>query len=153
MDGDLGMAGNFDYNGKLRYLGKKVKVKGSGSMNFDGVPCEENCEDQFLQNVVAWNSIGKMNKQSSSKIVRNENINIYPVPAKSFIVIESSFIERGSSVVKVLDASGKVLMVDHWNRADNKFTLNINKLSDGLHFIQVQNKNGQGNFTGRFIKE
>jgi predicted outer membrane repeat protein len=48
-DADFGMAGYFNYNGKLKYNGKRVKVRGLGSFNVDAEPCqEENCEELFM---------------------------------------------------------------------------------------------------------
>jgi len=153
MDADFGMAALFNFNGKLSYKGKKIHMKGKGTMNFDGIPCEENCRDQFLKRPVAWENPGKINKPPGLNGIFVDGVHIYPVPARNSLTLESDNQQNGSSLVKILDANGKVLKVEKWNRNANQVTIDLNRLHKGLHFIQVVSENGKDGFTKQFIKE
>ena len=152
-DADFGMAGYFDYNGKLVFNGKKLQVMGKGSLNFDGVPCENDCEEQFLP--LASGGVRGNNKSAElpSAVSMTKAILIYPVPAGDFLVLESADTENGTSLVKVLDASGRVLLTDKWNRQETTHTLRIDKLNSGLHFLQVVSENPDDTFTERFVRK
>jgi len=152
LDEDFGMAGYFNYNGKLRYKGKKLQVKGLGSMNVDGIPCEENCEEQFVQQTEEKGWGKRKNASHGTFHINEELIKIYPVPAKDYLVLESSPIE-GVSVVKILDASGRTLITENWSRNEYRHTVRLDKLNSGLHFIQIIPSNSGDVFSGKFVKE
>lgn len=151
-DGDFGLAGYFNYNGKLEYQGKKLQVKGLGSMNVDGEPCEADCEQQFRHLTV--NNNLRFNKNAAIQVnnFSESPIHIYPVPAGEFLMLESAIPGNGISVVKIIDSSGRIVYTGQWNRKENKFTIDLHKLVSGLHIVKVESGNSADTFTGRFVR-
>lgn len=151
-DEDFGLAGYFNYNGKLTYKRKKIKVKGLGSMNVDGIPCEDNCEEQFKQpeETKGWGRFKSASFDNTN--LTDESIKIYPVPAKNYLVLES-IPAAGVSVVRILDVSGRTLITENWLRHEGRHTIRLDKLNSGLHFIQIIPTNTGDVFSGKFVKE
>ena len=73
----------------------------------------------------------------------SEKVNIYPNPAKSYIVIENTKIKSES--LQILDITGKTIYQTISNKA--KQTINIDKLKSGIYFIRI------GSTIQKFIKE
>jgi|GEM_PF-2281465 len=151
-DADFGLAGYFGYNGKLTYNGQKLQVKGLGSLNADAEPCqEENCEDLFLS--FASDEV-KLTKSAALSGSATESIyRVYPVPAGEVLVVESSFAEEGTFKIRILDATGRVLITDTWDRRQFRHSIMLDKLNSGLHILQVISENSDGIFIGRFLKK
>ncbi len=151
-DADFGIAGYFNYNGKLTYNGKKRQVKGLGSLNADAEPCqEENCEELFMQ---SHSEMGpRMKSATLSGNYSESGFKIYPVPAGETLVIESSSAQDGILNVRIMDITGRVLVTGIWDRSNSRHSIRLDKLNSGPHILQVFSENSDGIFTTRFIKQ
>jgi predicted outer membrane repeat protein len=151
-DADFGIAGYFTYNGKLTYKGKRSQVKGLGSFNADADPCqEENCEELFM---LPASGMGHSHKSATLPGNDSESgFKIYPVPAGEVLMLESSFAAEGFSSVRILDATGRVVVTDTWDRSQPSHSVRLDKLNSGLHILQVISGNTDGPYIRRFIKK
>jgi hypothetical protein len=151
-DADFGLAGYFNYNGKLTYNGQKLQVRGLASFNADADPClEENCEELFLPFALGKNI--HIKNATLPGAISNHEFKIYPVPAGEVLVLETSFAGEGFSSVKILDATGRLLVTDIWDRRQLSHSLRLDKLNSGLHILQVISENSEGVYISRFIKK
>ncbi len=151
-DEDFGLAGYFTYNGKLMYQGKKLQVKGLGSLNVDGVPCEDDCGEQF--NLPTAEKGFKTGKNAQLPLIEKKSgIKIYPVPAGEFLILESGQPGEGISVVKIQDASGRLLLTEEWDRKESRHTIRLDNLKNGIHFIQVLHAHSDEGFIEKFVKK
>lgn len=152
-DSDFGIAGYFDYNGKLEYRGRKLHVKGRGSMNADGDPCEENCEKLFMR-ADGGKYYSLMKHPSSPDGIKHiSKINVYPVPAGEFLILESIVPAVGVSVVKITDASGNVVHTERWDRNQIRLELRLGRLNKGLHIVHVIASNPEDNVIHKIIRK
>jgi hypothetical protein len=151
-DADFGIAGYFTYNGKLTYKGKRSQVKGLGSFNADADPCqEENCEELFM---LSPSGMGHPHKSAILPVTSLESdLKIYPVPAGEVLMIESSIAGEGFSSIRILDATGRVLVTDKWDRSKPSHSVRLDKLNSGLHILQVITENSDVPYIRRFIKQ
>lgn len=147
-DADFGMAGYFVYNGKLKYNGKKLQVKGLGSFNADGVPCEAGCEEEFGQQAFAYNPPERKNALLPEDRFTERKLRIYPVPADDFLVLEFADSKNEDYTVSILDASGRLLFNGNWEHGNSRMIIGLEKLNSGLHFIHVKQMD-----TGEMISE
>ena len=77
-------------------------------------------------------------KQIQLNQLTNQQINIYPNPAKDFITIESA----GMKEIKIVDYLGKIVLLQSINNAANNiqsYTLNIKSLPNGVYYLQINN--------------
>ena len=77
------------------------------------------------------------NKQSAWKI--------YPNPAGERLYVQGLF---SGDKVRLYDSSGRLISSDHSNG-----TIDLSKLSAGLYFLILENKNGTGVFSTKVFKE
>ncbi|MFW6289677.1 MAG: T9SS type A sorting domain-containing protein, partial [Mariniphaga sp.] len=152
-DGDFGMAGYFNYNGKLTFNGKKQQVRGLGSFNVDGIPCEEDCEEQFVQHIMEPGQMGMKSAGLPAEGFANRGIHMYPVPADEYLMLESAGPISGTYTIKILDASGRILLTEKWDHKEVRHAVGLNKLKSGLHFIQMVSGDAGEVLTEKFMKK
>lgn len=78
----------------------------------------------------------------------NNWINIYPVPANDNVVVESSETIISS---KIFDVAGRKIIAETTNLSENKLSISINHLANGVYYLKIQTASGKQ--TLKFIKE
>ena len=88
----------------------------------------------------------------TTSVVEDElpQLDLRPNPASDRLMITSPFSE-GNVQVEVMDASGR-LVVRHSAASVGPITLNIDRLSPGLHLVRMMDRRGRV-ATARFMKE
>ncbi|MGE0562740.1 MAG: serine hydrolase [Flavobacteriales bacterium] len=66
----------------------------------------------------------------------NENINIYPNPAKNIVYIKGLEQKKGSIKLTLTDVTGKTIKT-----ANNQFELQLNNLQQGIYFLTITGEN------------
>jgi len=74
-------------------------------------------------------------------------VSLYPNPAKNEITIETSLTNNSS--IKILDVTGK--LVTSRNFTNNKITLSISNLDNGLYFYNIHDANGNVIHSNKFV--
>ncbi|WP_028122985.1 T9SS-dependent M36 family metallopeptidase [Epilithonimonas tenax] len=67
--------------------------------------------------------------------VQKDQFVVYPNPAKNEIHIKSGSATLGKTMVKIYDASGKLVLEDHLNLSDNS-TVNVASLPNGIYVVK-----------------
>ena len=67
-------------------------------------------------------------------------LNVYPNPTESWFTIASPNADLTNAQVRVIDATGKVMLVD---RAFDRMTIDVSGLAAGMYFIEVQTTDGK----------
>ena len=82
------------------------------------------------------------------------NVNLYPNPASNSASIEVSLNEASALDINIINSVGQVLMTKQVNAASglNKVSLDINSLSSGMYFYQVNIPNSK-TITKKFVVE
>lgn len=75
-----------------------------------------------------------------SNIYESGQLNIYPVPAGDFLNIRLTEAEAGSVDIKILDISGRVLLMDKFVNINKTFEtkIDISSLSRGIYYISIK---------------
>lgn len=74
------------------------------------------------------------------KIELDNKINIYPNPANEYIVIniEDENARYNQKVdIKIIDITGKVVLMQNYALIDNEIQIDINQLPEGLYFVNM----------------
>ena len=100
---------------------------------------------QGLGKVVLFESIITGLENSS-----NENINVYPNPAKDFVVINNASI-AGNVQIRIFDVAGSLISNNSMSAINSQITVPTNNLSNGLYFMAIEN-NGRI-FNAKFSKQ
>lgn len=136
MDKDFGAAGAFLYAGNLKYNGKRISIKGVGSMNVDATLCTENCQPMDVKSEFA--EITKEVPEQS-----DNDYGLYPVPATDYVTISSRTGQQGNALIKLYSADGQLQKQDTWTNNDEKFTLAVKGLKPGLYFLKITLQDGK----------
>jgi glycosidase len=75
-------------------------------------------------------------------------LNLYPVPANEVLNLEVGLLESQNLNVKIIDASGKVVLNENksfYTTEGNSFSLNISKLQSGSYHVLIESENGFSN--------
>ena len=67
--------------------------------------------------------------------VQKDKFVVYPNPAKNEIHIKSGSVTLGKTMVRVYDASGKLVLEDNLNLSDNS-TINVSSLPNGVYVVK-----------------
>ncbi|MES2431178.1 MAG: T9SS type A sorting domain-containing protein [Bacteroidota bacterium] len=70
------------------------------------------------------------------------DINAYPNPATTSIMIESQQAFTAKADIRILDAMGKRYTVTSKKVAENMINVNLSRLNKGVYYIQIANANG-----------
>lgn len=132
LDVDLGLNGNFIYQGQLSYGKKKFDLKGIGSLHADAKLCKSNCEQ---------------NNYSESNILKNiqidisdgePDITIYPIPATEFIYINGTEFISAIKSIELYDTKGTMIKSFPLSlREMNDYSLNISDIKKGIYLLKV----------------
>ncbi|MES2518016.1 MAG: alpha-amylase family glycosyl hydrolase [Bacteroidota bacterium] len=94
-------------------------------------------------------------KALDATILSNENevaddIKIYPNPSKDFIYVEIPTLSKGIFALKINDLAGKSLLENELKAGQKTYSLDIQKLPQGVYFINAQQ--GEKRFVKKFVK-
>ncbi len=93
-------------------------------------------------NKLCWDFVQQgVTTEIKSNIVQDNNVKIYPNPAKNYITVEGNISEN----IQILDVAGKLVLISQKTKAFDK--INITMLKKGIYFIKI------GTQTKKFIKE
>jgi len=82
-----------------------------------------------------------------TEAVNSNNFVVYPNPASSIVIIESTMTEVFS--IKIIDVLGRE--ITYLQNPENKTTIDINHLPCGIYILQIQSKAGV--LSKKFVKE
>ena len=70
---------------------------------------------------------------------KNNQIKVYPVPSSDLINIELLIDNSGTTIIEIIDITGKILLSKDLNFIPGweKFSLNINSYDAGIYFIKI----------------
>ena len=90
-------------------------------------------DSQFarLHNIDVWGVPGVLNNINNTKI---DKFNIYPLPAKDFIIVELAE-EAVNSEMQIIDIVGKTVYSSVVDRQTSR--IDISNLNNGIYFIQI----------------
>lgn len=69
----------------------------------------------------------------------NEQLKVYPNPAKNEINIELLLEKKSSSIVSIFNFSGQLIERHKWDHKNNTTVINTENYSEGIYFIDVRN--------------
>jgi hypothetical protein len=84
--------------------------------------------------------VANFEQLNSISQIKDNNLKLYPTPAKSYLMIESPFMIKS---VYIFDITGKVVLTSYFN-AQNA-CLDISKLETGMYNILIISENGRFN--------
>lgn len=138
-------------NGMFTYIIKRkpnlpigTEIKNSASIYFD-------YNDPIKTNTTL-NTIAKPSGIDDDFITK-KSINIYPNPTNDVLNVEIKNQIIGSQIsLSIIDVSGKIIssITTNVNSEKQEETLNVNQLSSGLYFVEMNT--GKGKLTSKFIK-
>jgi PKD repeat protein len=103
-----------------------VKLVASNEAGSDSLVKEE-----FIH--VDWVGIGEFDGP--------HDFHIYPNPGKGLFVIEFATTGNNKATIEVVDAYGKSLMKIPASKTNKHFTLNLESLSNGIYFVNINDGN------------
>lgn len=71
---------------------------------------------------------------------------VFPNPANDFLVFKLS---EANTTIKIMDSMGRE--IEQFLSSENIYTYNTSKLSSGIYFYTVKNKNSENFFTDKFV--
>ncbi|MCQ4140234.1 T9SS type A sorting domain-containing protein [Chryseobacterium sp. EO14] len=99
------------------------------------------------------NSGANVSKNNSSSIIeiKNEDITLYPIPAKDNLFIKANK-ELKNSTIKIFDMSNRLVFESNISII-NTASIDISKLLKGTYFIDITNDNSKLKYFKKFVKE
>ncbi len=85
---------------------------------------------------------------SNSETISTSEIQIYPIPASSEIVISAG--DHSGTMASIMDATGRVVMTE-WALTTGENAVSIRSLASGVYFLRLKDAQGTISFL-RFIK-
>ncbi len=78
---------------------------------------------------------------------------VYPNPVKSTLFIEYSSEISGNAIIKVFNLQGQLVKNQEWvaNEGSNSYELDVNELTPGVYFIEIQTENHEPQ-RSKFVK-
>ncbi|WP_336733205.1 S8 family peptidase [Chryseobacterium sp. VD8] len=151
---------SFTQNANVKFKAKKsiildtntVLEPGNGKSHYFYIENQNTCFN-FNPNQNKSLDTGKIAKNSSSKIVeiKNEDITLYPIPAKDNLFIKTT-IELKNSTIKIFDISNR-LVLENKISIINTALVDISNLLKGTYFIEITNDNSKLKYFKKFVKE
>lgn len=94
-------------------------------------------KDSITRTVVVYQTVGlNQNELSYAKI------NLFPNPAKEQLNLSISGIKTLPLTAQILDISGRVLLAKTFNESTVNHSFDLNELSNGIYFCNIQSENG-----------
>jgi hypothetical protein len=95
----------------------------------------------------------KASKDNSSKIteIANDDISLYPIPAKDNLFIKSNK-DLKNSTVKIFDMSNRLVFEKNTSITNNS-SIDISTLQKGVYFIDITDSNSKSHYFKKFIKQ
>ncbi len=97
-----------------------------------------------------------VNSQVNSKVEVLETFNVYPNPAKDYVIVEFPTRNNNNWDISMLDASGRIVreqsLLSKENHNFSRITLNISDLSSGFYLIKATNSLS-GDMYWKLLKE
>jgi hypothetical protein len=94
-------------------------------------------KDSITRTVIVYQMVGlNQNELSYAKI------NLFPNPAKEQLNLSVSGIKTLPLTAQILDISGRVLLVKTFNESTVNYSFDLNELSNGIYFCNMQSENG-----------
>ena len=94
-------------------------------------------KDSITRTVVVYQTVGlNQNELSYAKI------NLFPNPAKEQLNLSVSGIKTLPLTAQILDISGRVLLGKTFNESTVNHSFDLNELSNGIYFCNIQSENG-----------
>ena len=74
-----------------------------------------------------------------------EDLNVYPNPVSDNLFLDFSMPESGNITVRLMDMTGKTVLVDAFEAAlgQNKHFVNVSGLRAGMYLLQMETKTGK----------
>lgn len=138
LDSDLGMAGNFCFEGTVKVSGKKTKLSGVGSMNVDAVPCGRDCQsdESFADVRTEFKSATDFDLSDAS------GFELFPVPANNQLTIRVA--ADGDYQLVISDLSGKILFRESWNQTEGmEYQISLENFTSGIYMLQLTSSRGE----------
>jgi poly(3-hydroxybutyrate) depolymerase len=121
------------YDNHGAYSHADVKI----TMTKDG---QKTTETKVASAAVVEEEVAKTNVTPLTSVTMPAALSLYPNPATSMVNLQYTNDAMGSSVIKIYDASGKLIKSISFWKSENtyKHNLEISKLNRGLYYIEVR---------------
>ena len=88
------------------------------------------------------------NLLSNNEVALNKEVSVYPNPAKNEIFIKSGSVTKGSTLISIFSADGKLVISEKKNLNANN-SVDVSRLPNGLYIVKGEGIGG--NFTQKII--
>ncbi|GAA5088521.1 hypothetical protein GCM10023210_12250 [Chryseobacterium ginsengisoli] len=152
---------SFTQNANVKFKAKKsitldvntVLEPGAGKSHYFYVEDTNTCYNFNPDPNKSADSAKKAAKDNSSKIteINNDDISLYPIPAKDNLFIKSNK-DLKNSTVKIFDMSNRLVFEKNMSITSST-PIDISNLLKGIYFIDITDSSSKSHYYKKFIKQ